>query len=489
MASHHTSPGVPTDHYSSAASLYQSHGISPYISWCSNRSLQQCCIIVSESWHLTIHLLVFQQIITAVLHHCIRVMASHHASPGVLTDHYSSAASLYQSHGISPYISWCSNRSLQQCCIIVSESWHLTIHLLVFQQIITAVLHHCIRVMASHHTSPGVPTDHYSSAASLYQSHGISPYISWCSNRSLQQCCIIVSESWHLTIHLLVFQQIITAVLHHCIRVKASHHTSPGVPTDHYSSAASLYQSHGISPYISWGSNRSLQQCCIIVSESWHLTIHLLVFQQIITAVLHHCIRVMASHHTSPGVPTDHYSSAASLYQSHGISPYISWGSNRSLQQCCIIVSESWHLTIHLLVFQQIITAVLHHGIRVMASHHTSPGVPTDHYSSAASLHQSHGISNHLEVNCFFNILFWLTTKKTTNLCITGPLWGESISDHCIALNTPHKGAVMLKVSWCLMCVNVLTQESYNSGISQFPYSKLANTSPISLHQDSAEIT
>ena len=34
-----------------------------------------------------------------------------------------------------------------------------------------------------------------------------------------------------------------------------------------------------------------------------------------------------------------------------------------------------------------------------------------------------HGVSNHHQPNCLFDILFRLTVKKTSKLCIIGPLW------------------------------------------------------------------
>ena len=43
--------------------------------------------------------------------------------------------------------------------------------------------------------------------------------------------------------------------------------------------------------------------------------------------------------------------------------------------------------------------------------------------------------SNHRQLDCLFNCLFNLTTKKTSKLHITGPLWGESTGDWQIARN------------------------------------------------------
>ena len=43
--------------------------------------------------------------------------------------------------------------------------------------------------------------------------------------------------------------------------------------------------------------------------------------------------------------------------------------------------------------------------------------------------HEGHGISSHQHLDCLLNNLTWLTRKRTSKLHITGPLWGESISD------------------------------------------------------------
>ena len=49
-------------------------------------------------------------------------------------------------------------------------------------------------------------------------------------------------------------------------------------------------------------------------------------------------------------------------------------------------------------------------------------------YNYAVTLH------NHRHMDCLFISLFWLTTSKTSELSITGPLWRESIGDRWIAL-------------------------------------------------------
>ena len=57
-----------------------------------------------------------------------------------------------------------------------------------------------------------------------------------------------------------------------------------------------------------------------------------------------------------------------------------------------------------------------------------------------------HGISDHQWLDCLFNILFRLTTKKISKLCINDPLWG---ANHQWAADSLHKGQVMQKTFPC----------------------------------------
>ena len=43
-------------------------------------------------------------------------------------------------------------------------------------------------------------------------------------------------------------------------------------------------------------------------------------------------------------------------------------------------------------------------------------------------------VTNHMQLDCLFNNMFSVTSKKTSKLCITGLLWGEYISDWWIPL-------------------------------------------------------
>ena len=39
--------------------------------------------------------------------------------------------------------------------------------------------------------------------------------------------------------------------------------------------------------------------------------------------------------------------------------------------------------------------------------------------------HKHHGVSNRWQLNCLFNSFSRLTSKETSKLCITGPMWRE----------------------------------------------------------------
>ena len=51
------------------------------------------------------------------------------------------------------------------------------------------------------------------------------------------------------------------------------------------------------------------------------------------------------------------------------------------------------------------------------------------YYIITVTSHKHHGVSNHSQLDCFFNSLHTLATKKTPELPITGPLCRESTSD------------------------------------------------------------
>ena len=54
------------------------------------------------------------------------------------------------------------------------------------------------------------------------------------------------------------------------------------------------------------------------------------------------------------------------------------------------------------------------------------------------------GISNHRQINCLFDHLFRQTSNATSNLYLTGPLWGES-SGECWLVDSPHKELIIQK--------------------------------------------
>ena len=69
--------------------------------------------------------------------------------------------------------------------------------------------------------------------------------------------------------------------------------------------------------------------------------------------------------------------------------------------------------------------------------------------------HMSVMESNHWQLNCVFNSLVNLTTKKRWKHCTSGPLWGEFTKDlwgkftedriHLGLMDSPHKGTLMHK--------------------------------------------
>ena len=56
---------------------------------------------------------------------------------------------------------------------------------------------------------------------------------------------------------------------------------------------------------------------------------------------------------------------------------------------------------------------------------------------------ERHGVSNHQPLDCLFYALFKLTSKKTSKVRVTGPLWGKI---HRWPVNFPHKGPVTRKM-------------------------------------------
>ena len=69
------------------------------------------------------------------------------------------------------------------------------------------------------------------------------------------------------------------------------------------------------------------------------------------------------------------------------------------------------------------------------------------HNHSAMMSHECQGISNHWQLYCLFNIFIRPTLKKTSKLCISGLLWGESNNDWWIPLKNS-SNAESVSMSW-----------------------------------------
>ena len=79
----------------------------------------------------------------------------------------------------------------------------------------------------------------------------------------------------------------------------------------------------------------------------------------------------------------------------------------------------------------------------------------------ALTLQWCHGVSNHQQVHCLLNHLFWGTSMKTCKLHVTGPLW---------LVDFPHKGPVIWKIfPWHDICT-ILHHWAEDVFHSQFKY-------------------
>ena len=118
------------------------------------------------------------------------------------------------------------------------------------------------------------------------------------------------------------------------------------------------------------------------------------------------------------------------------VAPLILWWSRLPCLCCMSIILAPGHPEI---------PGPLH--IYPMAHYHGYEAlVPVNHMHNIHSLHTiqyitvtSHecfGISNNWQLDCLFNSLLRLTWKKTPMLCITGPLWGQSIMEQWTPLTT-----------------------------------------------------
>ena len=67
--------------------------------------------------------------------------------------------------------------------------------------------------------------------------------------------------------------------------------------------------------------------------------------------------------------------------------------------------------------------------------------------------YEHYAVWNHRQLYCLFNRLFRLMTKKTSRLCITGPLWEESTWRQ--PMDSHHIGSVIQRVI-CLDPLNVM---------------------------------
>ena len=104
-------------------------------------------------------------------------------------------------------------------------------------------------------------------------------------------------------------------------------------------------------------------------------------------------------------------------------------------------------------------------GIRKILPLNTQSGT----YSSQWR-HKS--VSNHRRLKCLFNGLFSLTTNKSSNRRITGPLWGESAGDKFIDLTLRCHNVNMLCImairgtsKWMFMCLAFDTLEMIGWGV------------------------
>ena len=83
--------------------------------------------------------------------------------------------------------------------------------------------------------------------------------------------------------------------------------------------------------------------------------------------------------------------------------------------------------------------------------------------------HEHHDVSNHWQLDCSFNSLFRLTTKKISELHITDPLWGESTSDWWIPLI---KGPIMRKVfphhGIIMYCIFIMFPQIFQFNMTSF---------------------
>ena len=69
--------------------------------------------------------------------------------------------------------------------------------------------------------------------------------------------------------------------------------------------------------------------------------------------------------------------------------------------------------------------------------------------------HHHHVVSNQQEINCLFNSLFWLITKKTTSVHITGLLWFHVMSSCCTVTWTTcgnNSLSPEMTIFCCLLC-------------------------------------
>ena len=67
------------------------------------------------------------------------------------------------------------------------------------------------------------------------------------------------------------------------------------------------------------------------------------------------------------------------------------------------------------------------------------------------TLHKHNGITYHWQIDCLFNSLLRMTTKKTSKLHITRPFWGET---------TSHQRIPLTKGQWC-ECIPMVWHSYY----------------------------
>ena len=90
----------------------------------------------------------------------------------------------------------------------------------------------------------------------------------------------------------------------------------------------------------------------------------------------------------------------------------------------CLTAVSNWHQRKH---HSSTLLALCHPELH---HNHMLP----DNITVTVTFHECHGISNHWQLNYLFNSGFQLTSKKTSQLHITGPMSSKTTGDQWISL-------------------------------------------------------